>query len=56
MINLIDIEIAVRKAYALAYPWLFKVERLPGAGVPDVCGLWHGFDAVNEPCFVGHIE
>lgn len=43
-----DIELTVGRALAQAYPWLLKVQRLPGAGLSDSCGLWHGCEAAND--------
>lgn len=52
MINTRDIELAVGRAYAAAYPWFLKVSHPPGAGLHDVCGLWYGYVAANEARFV----
>ena len=48
MIRTRDVELAVGRAMAEAYPWLLKVERLPDVGLYDVCGMWHGFEAAND--------
>ncbi len=48
MIDTLRAEIAYRLAYAKAYPWLGKVQRLPGAGLWDACGCWHGLVAAND--------
>ena len=42
------IEIEIGRAIGRAYPWLLKVERLPGAGLLTLCAMWHGQPA-NEP-------
>lgn len=52
MITTRDIELAVGRAYAAAYPWFLKVSHPPGSGLHDVCGLWHGYVAANEARFV----
>jgi hypothetical protein len=49
MIRTIDIERAVGRALAAAYPWLLKVQRPPGMGMHDSCGYWHGYEAANDP-------
>ncbi|MEY3251620.1 MAG: hypothetical protein RL227_593 [Pseudomonadota bacterium] len=51
MIGAARIEAELRRAKALAYPWLHKVRRLPDCGVPDTCGLWHGSASANEVSF-----
>lgn len=47
MPNTRDNELAVGRALAKAYPWLFKVERMPGAGLIGAPGYFHGFEAAN---------
>lgn len=52
MPNTRDIELAVGRALAKAYPWLMKVERLPGGGLLDTAALiFHPEPAANEPRF-----
>lgn len=51
MISIRDIELAVRRAYAAAYPWFLKVSHPPDGGLHDICGLWHGYVAANEERF-----
>lgn len=48
MIRTRDIELAVGRALAKAYPWLMKVLRPPGAGLIGAPGWWHGFEAAND--------
>lgn len=46
-----DIELAVGRALAKAYPWLLKVKHPPGCGLIDFAALLIYPPAVNEPQF-----
>jgi hypothetical protein len=52
MFDATRLEIELRRAYALAYPWLHKVRPLPGSGLHDVCGLRYGSASANESTFI----
>jgi len=52
MFDATRLEIELRRAYALAYPWLHKVRPLPGSGLHDVCGLPYGSASANESTFI----
>ena len=33
----------------ICWPWALR--KLPGGGVHDACGLWHGFEPANDARF-----
>lgn len=45
------IEAMIGRALARSHPWLFKLKRLPDAGLPDFCLAWHSTRALNDDSF-----